>query len=179
MIGCVNCNSPLVLNIDAKNNDFKCKECGEKYGLVFENKMLKILNKKKQIKFFINDLSSCDKDFSLKNVYEMYNKGYLDCVKMLNSKYNQSDNFWQLSINKLTSKISHNINIKLSKALNSTDEVYSCNNCMSEYSSEDALSNNYSCIICSSQLVIKNNLNEIEELKKNLIILENNWSTSF
>lgn len=179
MINCLKCNTPLILNIDAKNNDFKCKNCCEKYKLFFEKKILKIIHNKKQLNFFINDLSNCDKDFSLKNVYEMYSKGYLDCVKMLNSKYNQSDNTWQLSINKLKEKIGQNINAKLNKILNDSAETYSCNSCMSSYSSQDALANNFSCMICSNQLNLNNNSEEIESLKKNLLVLENTWSTSF
>lgn len=179
MINCLNCGSSLVINIDAKNKDFKCKNCSEKYELFIEKKILKIIHKKKQLTFLISDLSNCDNEFSLKNVYEMYNKGYLDCVKTLNSKYNQSDNYWELSINKLKEKIAQNINLKINNILNSTAENYSCNSCMSNYSSQDALINNYSCIVCSKQLFLNDNMNEVDNLKKNLLTLQNNWITSF
>jgi DNA-directed RNA polymerase subunit RPC12/RpoP len=176
MINCLKCNTPLILAIDAKNKEFKCKDCSEKYDLLFEKKILKITHKKKQLAFFINDLSNCDNDFSLKNVYEMYSKGYLDCIKMLNSKYNQSDNFWQLSIAKLKEKIAQNLNLKI-ELLNSAEESYICSTCMSSYSPQDALANNFSCIICSKQLILSNNLNEIEHFKKNLLTLGNAWTT--
>ncbi|MFA5333058.1 MAG: hypothetical protein WC376_01020 [Candidatus Nanoarchaeia archaeon] len=179
MISCLNCGNSLTINIDAKNKDFKCKDCYEKYELFFEKKILKIIHKKKQLTFFITDLSNCDKEFSLKNVYEMYNKGYLDCIKLLNSKYNQSDNCWELSVNKLKEKISQNIKLKINNILNSNAEVYECGSCMSNYSSQDALVNNYSCIICSKQLSLKNNMSEVDDLKKNLLTLETNWVTSF
>jgi transcription initiation factor IIE alpha subunit len=177
MINCLKCGISLIINIDAKNKDFKCKECSEKYELLFEKKILKIIHKKKQLTFFINDLSNCDNEFSLKNVYEMYNKGYLDCVKLLNVQYNQSDNYWQLSINKLKEKISKNIELKINNLINSNTENYTCNSCMSTYSSQDALINNYSCIMCLKPLFLKNNLNEVDTLKKNLLTLEINWAT--
>ena len=179
MISCLKCNAPLILNIDAKNNDFSCKNCAEKYNMLFDKKMLKISRKNKHLNFFIHDLSNCDEGFSLKNVYEMYNKGYLDCVKTLNSKYNQSDNYWQLSIAKLKDKISHGINSKINSIINSGDEMYLCDKCMSQYSSQDALVNNYSCIMCSGQLILKDKMDDVEELKKNLLSVEGSWSTSF
>jgi DNA-directed RNA polymerase subunit RPC12/RpoP len=177
MINCLKCNTPLIIAIDAKNKDFKCKDCSEKYDLLFEKKILKIMHKKKQLAFFINDLSNCDNDFSLKNVYEMYSRGYLDCIKMLNSKYNQSDNFWQLSVAKLKEKIAQNLNLKINELLNSSDESYLCSGCMSKYSSNDAFANNFSCIICSKQLILNNNMDEIESFKKNLLTIGNAWTT--
>ncbi|MDD4353759.1 MAG: hypothetical protein PHN56_04855 [Candidatus Nanoarchaeia archaeon] len=179
MITCLNCNNDLILAIDVKNNDFKCKDCSEKYDLLFDKKVLKIINKNHQLSFFINDLSNCDSKFSLKNVYEMYNKGYLDCVKMLNSKYNQSDNIWHLSVNKLKEKISQNINLKINTILNSNTESYICSSCKANYSSNEALFNNFSCIMCLNQLVINNNFEEVEHLKENLILIEHNGFIPF
>jgi transcription initiation factor IIE alpha subunit len=174
MIVCLNCSKPLILSIDAKNNDFKCSECGEKYGLIFDKKNLTINHKNKHINFFFNDLPNCSRGFALKNVYEMYGKGYIECIKTLNSKYNQSDNLWQLSLQKLKDKLSENINAKLNESQISKQSYY-CPLCHFEYSSDDALHNNFSCIACLSSLNEKNNMEDSKELKQSLAMLSNNW----
>ncbi|MDD2678556.1 MAG: hypothetical protein PHG04_02405 [Candidatus Nanoarchaeia archaeon] len=176
MVKCVKCLNPLIINIDAKRQEFKCRDCSENYKVLFEKKMLKICHEKKFISFFLNDLSNCDKDFSLKNVYEMYNKGYLDCVKSLNSKYNQSDNLWQLSLCKLKKKIKNNIEIKMNYLLNSAAENYECVNCNSKYSNNEALLNNFSCIMCSSPLSVENNESKISVLRDGLLNIDKEWS---
>ncbi len=174
MIVCLNCSKPLVLFIDAKNNDFKCSECSEKYDLIFNKKNLSIMHKNKYINFFFNDLPNCSKGFTLKNVYEMYGKGYIECIKTLNSKYNQSDNLWQLSLQRLKDKLSENINSKINESSMSKASYY-CPLCHFEYSSDDALHNNFSCIACLSSLNEKTNINDVNELKRNLAMLSNNW----
>lgn len=176
MTNCLYCKKPLILMIDAKNSEFKCKNCEKDYELLFKNKILTIKKDNKKLCFFLNDLSNCDDFFSQKNIYDMYNKGYVNCVKILNSKYIQSDNFWELSISKLKDKLKKNIELKIQKELNMED-CFFCKKCNSKYSNQEALINNFSCIICNLNVETYDNSKKINSLNTllNNVINTNNF----
>lgn len=149
---------------------------------------MEISSNKKRIKLLLNGISFCNNKLLKKTVYELYSGGYVNCVKSLNTEFNNHDNKWIMPVNKLLNLSLKNYSSKIDSlnqkqtSLNLGEQSYNCNSCKTSYSFEDSLKNNFNCATCSLALSQSNKVhdanniqNEINLLKKEAELLSCGW----
>jgi transcription initiation factor IIE alpha subunit len=177
MIKCLNCSEPLRLLIDLKNNEFRCKSCNNKHSISIKDKTITIESKGKKIEFYLNNISFCNSHLSNKTVYELYNKGYVKCIKTLNPSFNDHYNRWEMQLEEVKESVLKNyknsiesLNNKL-RVVQNSEEKYSCTKCGKVYSFNNAVKENFSCSICSKLLKPYNSEEEIKSINSNINVL--------
>ncbi|MBN1923449.1 MAG: hypothetical protein JW791_01665 [Nanoarchaeota archaeon] len=188
MVNCLRCNNKLTLVIDLKNSNFKCKKCDTVYDLIIKDKIVSVGLDGKSINFFLNDISFFNNELSKKTIYELYNKGYVKCIKTLNTAFNDHYNNWELSLDNLKNNVINNSNKTINSLTNSLKRVnlsqanYSCPSCGFVLSFEEAVNANFLCNACSENLKIfdpvaeSNEINnKIEYIKEKILTLERGW----
>ncbi len=183
MVKCLKCKKKLILLINLKESTFKCKECEAEYNISIKNKIIKVDYKGRKLTFFLNDISFFNSELNGKTVYELYNKGYVKCIKTLNQVFNEHYNTWELPLEDLKESVLTNslnsinvLNQKLSNVA-SLEERYSCQSCGNVISFNTAVSNNFSCGLCSSMLRPFDSSTEINSINMEIRALNDRISS--
>jgi len=180
MINCLYCQKPLKIMIDLKDNKFTCKDCKKEYNLGLNNKLMTVSCKNKKINFLLNDISSCSDKLSNNTIYDLYTKGYVKCTKVLNQIYNEHYSNWEMPLNSIKDLIVQKAENSIKeldnniRRIQSSEESYTCSKCGNTYPFEKAVNNNFSCMICSSQLKPFNKNDEIKNINSSISFLNNN-----
>lgn len=185
MLECLKCKKPLTLSIDAESFNSKCRRCGQQYNLSLQGRHAAIAFGKQKLELGLNDISSCSTEFSKKILYEMYNKGYIKCLKMINSKFNNHDSEWVLPVNEALN-ISfkwYNDNIGLLSEeldhLACMEQSYMCPSCRASVSFSDAVAVSFLCPTCKKQLGEFKIEDKKKMLEKNILTLKKEQAALF
>lgn len=158
MVNCLKCKKELVLSIDADDFRFQCKNCGQEYKFTIIGKDAQLALDNKKLTFFLNSVSPCSKNNSKNALYELYNKGYVKCTKILNTRYNNNDNEWTLPVTDILNASMKNYNSYIKSLYDEIEKIegseqnYVCNSCRDLFSFEKAVNNNFVCTSCAEQL---------------------------
>lgn len=166
---------------------FLCKSCNEEYKVTVEGRTMSLLHNKKVLKLLLNNISFCNNTLSKKTVYELYNKGYVQCTKSLNKVFNNYDNEWVLPVSNLVTVSDKFYGKKLSElserldTLNTT-QMFTCPSCHNLFSFDSAAINQFSCNTCFKSLTETDSCSEKEKLlaemdiaRKSASLAPNRW----
>ncbi|VVB74242.1 Uncharacterised protein [Candidatus Tiddalikarchaeum anstoanum] len=189
MVTCLKCKTPLVLKIDLEDFKFSCEKCSQKYNFLVKGNSAEIELDKKKLSFFLNDVSFCNDSLSKNTIYDLYNKGYIKCEKVLNSRFNNHDSEWSLHVDDLLNMSIKNYNNYIKSlydeldCLETPEQTYECSTCRNILNFEKAVNNNFLCINCSKPLSEANNerrkkeiIAEINLVKKKMLSVKIGWS---
>ena len=189
MLECLKCKKPLTLRVDLESHKALCTNCSQEYNLSLLNKNIIISDGKKTSSISFTHSSFCDNKLSKKIFYELYKEGYVKCLKVVNTNFNNNDSEWLMPVKEIVERSRNWYDNAISRLKNKLDslsyseQIFYCPSCKSSSDFGIAVRNNFVCCTCSSNLKESKVeteksivLNQISSLRNEALSVFSRWS---